>query len=81
MAGFNMWSYALSNSAMTRTVIVENVGNVIALSDLQLGGSASYTYEEFDWGCKLKYTGVCFDPIRLINVVISVHSISISMHS
>ena len=60
VAGFNMWSYALSNSAMTSTVIVENVGNVIAPSDLQLGGSASYTYEGFDRGCKLKYTGKLF---------------------
>ena len=51
VAGFNMWSYVLSASKMNSVTLCENVGDLVTPSDLQLGGTASYTYDDFNCGC------------------------------
>ena len=48
VAGFNMWSYVLSAGKMNSVTLCENVGNLVTPSDLQLGGTASYTYDDFN---------------------------------
>lgn len=54
VAGFNMWDYELTVGQMN-ALTCETEGNLIATSQLQLGGTASYTYEDFDCGKYLEF--------------------------
>lgn len=49
VAGFNMWDYELTADQMN-ALTCESEGNLVSPSTLQLGGTASYTYENFDCG-------------------------------
>ena len=51
VAGFNMWSYVLSADKMNSVTLCENAGDLVTPLDLQLGGTASYTYDDFNFGC------------------------------
>ena len=51
VAVFNMWSYVLSADKMNSVTLCENAGDLVTPLDLQLGGTASYTYDDFNFGC------------------------------
>ena len=44
-----MWDYELTADQMN-ALTCESEGNLVSPSTLQLGGTASYTYENFDCG-------------------------------
>ena len=49
MAGFNMWDYELTVDQMN-LLTCESEGNLVSSAQLQLGGEATYSYENFECG-------------------------------
>lgn len=49
VAGFNMWGYELTVEQIN-LLTCESAGNLVTSSQLQLGGRATYSYEDFECG-------------------------------